>query len=147
MNNVWISSCMSILLISTTLALPILPEFESEYPVEGNNTNGTAHDLYVIRTVVYEVGILTDADNSTDSDQSYEEVDLKIFDPKHNHSGFDPLHIPLPIETNFSRIAYTDYLLPDNLKELLSANTKTITQATIAPPFAINGTTKASDSV
>ncbi|KAK4877462.1 hypothetical protein RN001_009968 [Aquatica leii] len=82
-------------------ALPMLSEVDDDYEViKVNNTNGTAHDLYVIRTIVYEVGILTDANNDTDVDESFEEIDFKFYDPKHNHSAFNLSSILMPIETN-----------------------------------------------
>ncbi|KAK5642741.1 hypothetical protein RI129_008908 [Pyrocoelia pectoralis] len=95
---------------------------------------------YVIRTVVYEVGILTDADNSTDSDESYEEVDLRFFDGKHNGSTFDLSKIPLPIERNFSEIVYSE-ILPGSFGPLVDENgTTTVLTTSNFPQFVINQT-------
>jgi len=88
------------------LALPVIPKDENNTEASSeylNETNRTAHDLYVIRTIVYEVGILTDADNDTDhSNETHEEVDLTFYDPKHNSSVIDLSKIPAPVQTNVS---------------------------------------------
>ncbi|KAF5301270.1 hypothetical protein FQR65_LT00970 [Abscondita terminalis] len=89
-------------------AFPMLPEDDGDYEIlQVNDTNGTAHDLYVIRTIVYEVGILTDADNDTDFNQSFEEINLKFFDPEHNGTTLDLSNIPPPIMTNFTGATLT----------------------------------------
>ncbi|XP_055325217.1 uncharacterized protein LOC129579296 [Sitodiplosis mosellana] len=70
---------------------------------ENATVNGTKKDLYVIKAVVYEIGILTEADeNATSSEENYshERVDLTFFDAKSNGSHFDLGQIPLPVQTN-----------------------------------------------
>jgi len=81
----------------------------SEEIIEPDNItvlNGTHKDLYVIKAVVYEIGILTevaDGDNSTDDeDYSRERVDLTFFDAHSNASHFNLGDIPLPVQTNVS---------------------------------------------
>ncbi|XP_046604627.1 uncharacterized protein LOC124297530 [Neodiprion virginianus] len=63
-----------------------------------NSSNSTENDLYVIKAVVYEIGILTDADNSTnDTTERHEEVNLSFYDPPHENNGLlDLSGIPLP---------------------------------------------------
>ncbi|XP_046735416.1 uncharacterized protein LOC124404937 [Diprion similis] len=63
-----------------------------------NSSNSTENDLYVIKAVVYEIGILTDADNSTnDTTERHEEVNLSFYDPPHEKNGLlDLSGIPLP---------------------------------------------------
>jgi len=77
----------------------------SVIPLESVNSNatsnGTQKDLYVIKAVVYEIGILTEVDeNSTSDDYSHERVDLTFFDAHSNGSHFDLGEIPLPVQTN-----------------------------------------------
>lgn len=70
---------------------------------ENATVNGTKKDLYVIKAVVYEIGILTEADeNATSSEENYshERVDLTFFDAKSNGSHFDLGSIPVPVQTN-----------------------------------------------
>ncbi|XP_037045245.1 uncharacterized protein LOC119080781 [Bradysia coprophila] len=81
----------------------------SEEIIENDNVtslNGTHKDLYVIKAVVYEIGILTevaDGDNATeDEDFSRERVDLTFFDAHSNASHFNLGDIPLPVQTNVS---------------------------------------------
>jgi len=81
----------------------------SDEVIENDNitiSNGTHKDLYVIKAVVYEIGILTevaDGDNSTeDEDYSRERVDLTFFDAHSNASHFNLGNIPLPVQTNVS---------------------------------------------
>ncbi|CAK9802537.1 hypothetical protein ANTPLA_LOCUS3211 [Anthophora plagiata] len=54
-----------------------------------NITNdSTGDDLYVIKAVVYEIGILTDADNSTDdTTERQEEVKLEFYNPPNASKG------------------------------------------------------------
>lgn len=64
----------------------------------------SSKDLYVVKAVVYEIGILTDSsdeDNSTDF-ESHERVDLTFFDAHKNSSHIDLGRVPLPIQTNIS---------------------------------------------
>jgi len=86
-------------------AFPVIPETDQTeiFKEYFNDTNGTAHDLYVIRTIIYEVGILTDADNDTDySNETHEQVDLTFYDPEHNDTAINLSNIPIPVQTNFS---------------------------------------------
>ncbi|KAF2893392.1 hypothetical protein ILUMI_12786 [Ignelater luminosus] len=103
MESVFFRVSLSTLLVVHCLwALPIeqLPENITE---SLNNANGTPHDLYVIRTIVYEVGILTDAGNDTDySNETHEQVDLTFYNPDYNTSALDLSNIPIPIQTNIS---------------------------------------------
>ena len=58
----------------------------------------------MIRTVIYEVGVLTDADNDTNenSTEVSHQIDLTFFDPKFNGSDIDLTNVPLPFQTNVS---------------------------------------------
>ncbi|CAL7944129.1 unnamed protein product [Xylocopa violacea] len=55
--------------------------------------NNATHDsvdnnLYVIKTMVYEIGILTDADNTTnDTTERQEEVKLSFYNPPDDNDG------------------------------------------------------------
>ncbi|KOC61493.1 hypothetical protein WH47_05097 [Habropoda laboriosa] len=50
--------------------------------------NSVGDDLYVIKAVVYEIGILTDADNTTnDTTERQEEVKLSFYNPPNNSKG------------------------------------------------------------
>ncbi|GAB0099177.1 uncharacterized protein DMENIID0001_150230 [Sergentomyia squamirostris] len=81
----------------------------SELVSEQNTTvNGTLKDLYVIRAVVYEIGILTDVpENDTeeatnDTELINERVDLTFFNAHQNDTHLDFGSIPLPVQTNVS---------------------------------------------
>ncbi|XP_076764505.1 uncharacterized protein LOC143431563 [Xylocopa sonorina] len=54
-----------------------------------NATNDSAdNNLYVIKTMVYEIGILTDADNTTnDTTERQEEVKLSFYKPPGDDDG------------------------------------------------------------
>ncbi|XP_023176017.2 uncharacterized protein LOC111602907 [Drosophila hydei] len=66
------------------------------------NLNDTPKNLYVVKAVVYEIGILTEVgDNETDF-ESQERVDLTFYDAHTNQSHIDLGNIPLPIQTNVS---------------------------------------------
>nr|XP_022915798.1 uncharacterized protein LOC111425785 [Onthophagus taurus] len=113
-----------LVLICLTNSLPIddeniNKEINEPKPVEVTETfipvttNGSK-DVYVIKTIVYEVGILTEADNSTLNDtETHEEVNLTFFDPKHNGTTIDLSNIPVPIQTNISGVEITG-LAPAN---------------------------------
>jgi len=111
--------CLIALNLSMSLIVSSLPVLDSvnvsvtngssEEIIENDNVtslNGTHKDLYVIKAVVYEIGILTevaDGDNSTDDeDFSRERVDLTFFDAHSNASHFNLGDIPLPVQTNVS---------------------------------------------
>ncbi|KAK9710629.1 hypothetical protein QE152_g25911 [Popillia japonica] len=111
MSSIW--TFLTLIIAYTTItihALPVAKE-DLDYEVTHNvttDTNGTAKDLYVIKTIVYEVGILTDASNNTDNNtETHEQVDLTFFDPITNGSAFDLTNIPIPIETNISGVSVT----------------------------------------
>ncbi|KAM8709192.1 hypothetical protein ACLKA7_016064 [Drosophila subpalustris] len=64
------------------------------------SVNDTPKNLYVVKAVVYEIGILTEVgDNDTDF-ESQERVDLTFYDAHTNQSHIDLGNIPLPIQTN-----------------------------------------------
>ncbi|EDV96686.1 uncharacterized protein LOC6558520 [Drosophila grimshawi] len=64
--------------------------------------NDTPKNLYVVKAVVYEIGILTEVgDNDTDFEEQ-ERVDLTFFDAHSNDSFINLGNIPLPIQTNIS---------------------------------------------
>ncbi|KAI4501412.1 hypothetical protein M0802_003289 [Mischocyttarus mexicanus] len=86
----------SILIIFTYLSTKIIaiPTPTQEYPnyTTENLTalaeNTTNDDLYIIRAVVYEIGVLTDTDNSTDENpERHEEVNISIYNPPHQDNG------------------------------------------------------------
>jgi hypothetical protein len=63
-------------------------------------------DLYVIKTIVYEVGVLTDAANNTSNNtDNIEEVDLKFYNRPHNGSTIELDNIPVPIRANVSGLS------------------------------------------
>lgn len=73
--------------------------------VENNSTNGTHKDLYVIKAVVYEIGILVDSpDNDTaevgEDPVSQQQVDLTFFAHDSNDTHINLGDIPLPIATS-----------------------------------------------
>uniref|UniRef100_A0A1B0CPZ0 Uncharacterized protein n=1 Tax=Lutzomyia longipalpis TaxID=7200 RepID=A0A1B0CPZ0_LUTLO len=82
-----------------------LAELVSEHNTTGN---GTIKDLYVIRAVVYEIGILTDVPEnetytgSNDTEVINERVDLTFFNAHKNDTHLDLGSIPLPVQTNVS---------------------------------------------
>ncbi|XP_066151372.1 uncharacterized protein [Euwallacea fornicatus] len=90
---------------------------ESSEEVLQNDTS--PKDLYIIRKVVYEIGILTDATNSSDYDnRTHEQIDVSFFDPVDNGTFVDLSKIPIPVETNVSGVALTG-ILTSNLGSLL----------------------------
>ncbi|XP_072401227.1 uncharacterized protein [Diabrotica undecimpunctata] len=99
---------------------PLSPENGEIDVLEGNLTdfNNTSKDLFVIKTVVYEIGILTDIGNDTNFDnETHEQIDVSFFDPAHNGSIIDLSQIPIPIQTNVSGVSITG-LLPANFGDL-----------------------------
>lgn len=76
-----------------------------------NDTNATdeGQDLLVIKTVVYEIGILTNAsdDENDTSTETEEQVDLTFFNPETHGHEIDLSHIPIPIQTNVSGVSVT----------------------------------------
>ncbi|XP_030762449.1 uncharacterized protein LOC115887224 [Sitophilus oryzae] len=88
-------------------------EFPQEEAVETttidyNDKNDSTKDVYVIRKVVYEIGILTETDNNTNFDnKTHEQVDISFFDPADNGTFIDLSKIPIPVEANISGVAVT----------------------------------------
>ncbi|XP_012256361.2 uncharacterized protein LOC105686285 [Athalia rosae] len=88
----------------TPLGPSELPEFNQSATTvvsllnNANSSNSSANDLYVIRAVVYEIGILTDVDESTNqTTDRHEEVNLSFYDPPHKDDGLlDLSGIPIP---------------------------------------------------
>lgn len=70
---------------------------------ENNSTNGTHKDLYVIKAVVYEIGILVDSndtDEAGDDPVSDQQVDLTFFPHDSNETHINLGDIPLPVATS-----------------------------------------------
>lgn len=57
---------------------------------------------YVVKAVVYEIGILTEVGENDTDFESQERVDLTFYDAHTNQSHIDLGNIPLPIQTNVS---------------------------------------------
>ncbi|EDS39003.1 conserved hypothetical protein [Culex quinquefasciatus] len=79
--------------------------FETDESLSSNSTNGTHKDLYVIKAVVYEIGILVDEpDNDTlevgDEPISEQQVDLTFFTHNANKTHINLGDIPLPVATS-----------------------------------------------
>ncbi|XP_036338382.1 uncharacterized protein LOC118748155 [Rhagoletis pomonella] len=66
------------------------------------SVNDTPKNLYVVKAVVYEIGILTEADDNETSFESQERVDLTFYDAHSNQSHINLGDVPLPIQTNIS---------------------------------------------
>lgn len=71
-----------------------LPDLTQEYQnliSENSTVNSTDNsteigantDVYVVKAVVYEIGILTDTDNATTSESTerHEKIDISLYDP------------------------------------------------------------------
>ncbi|XP_018567714.1 uncharacterized protein LOC108908239 [Anoplophora glabripennis] len=107
------------LLLSSGISIPI----ENEENVANEDTttesgNETSQNLYVIKSVVYEIGILTDVDeDAEEGNETHEQVDLTFFDPGHNGSIIDLSNIPIPVQTNISGVSVTG-ILPANLGQI-----------------------------
>ncbi|XP_029047421.1 uncharacterized protein LOC114878140 [Osmia bicornis bicornis] len=69
--------------VSMTLSIPT-----TDYDTTTmSSNNSTGDDLYVIKAVVYEIGILTDADNTTnDTTEGQEEVKLSFYNPPNKNN-------------------------------------------------------------
>lgn len=79
--------------------------FETDESLASNSTNGTHKDLYVIKAVVYEIGILVDEpDNDTlevgDDPITEQQVDLTFFSHNANKTHINLGNIPLPVATS-----------------------------------------------
>lgn len=73
--------------------------------LENNSTNGTHKDLYVIKAIVYEIGILVDSpDNDTEDvgedPITQQQVDLTFFANDSNDTHINLGDIPLPVATS-----------------------------------------------
>ncbi|XP_030372804.1 uncharacterized protein LOC115622860 [Scaptodrosophila lebanonensis] len=96
------------MLLAVTCSLPMPDDKEGEeksaFTLEELNStlNDTPKNLYVVKAVVYEIGILTEADDNDTSFENQERVDLTFFDAHTNKSHIDLGNIPLPIQTNVS---------------------------------------------
>ncbi|XP_036338381.1 uncharacterized protein LOC118748154 [Rhagoletis pomonella] len=66
------------------------------------SVNDTPKNLYVVKAVVYEIGILTEVDDNETSFESQERVDLTFYDAHSNQSHINLGDVPLPIQTNIS---------------------------------------------
>ncbi|KAJ8985550.1 hypothetical protein NQ317_019934 [Molorchus minor] len=102
--------------VKSAFALPALSE-DYVNEDEDNSTEAApgneTQNLYIIKSVVYEIGILTDGDDEDSSNETHEQVDLSFFDPNYNGSIIDLSNIPLPIQTNVSGVAITGILPTD----------------------------------
>ncbi|XP_026670717.1 uncharacterized protein LOC113463816 [Ceratina calcarata] len=68
--------------LSSALHIPDQDSSETEaVPASTATNNSTEDDLYVIKAVVYEIGILTDADNSTNATTERQDVKLSFYKP------------------------------------------------------------------
>ncbi|XP_011183745.1 uncharacterized protein LOC105212986 [Zeugodacus cucurbitae] len=99
-------SIMVSLLSAASIALPVL---ESSRDVDNStlqeimaSVNDTPKNLYVVKAVVYEIGILTEVDDNETSFESQERVDLTFYDTHSNQSHINLGNVPLPIQTNIS---------------------------------------------
>ncbi|EAT43726.1 AAEL004826-PA [Aedes aegypti] len=77
----------------------------SNETLDNNSTNGTHKDLYVIKAVVYEIGILVDApDNDTEGigedPITEQQVDLTFFSHDANKTHINLGDIPVPVATS-----------------------------------------------
>ncbi|XP_035917171.1 uncharacterized protein LOC118514397 [Anopheles stephensi] len=96
-----------------------------------NSSQNTTKELYVIKAVVYEIGILADVpDNETlegDEPITHQQVDLSFFSHGGNDTHLNLGDIPVPIQTSVQGQVFTGIApvhvgtVPTNLSELLSA--------------------------
>ncbi|XP_053953200.1 uncharacterized protein LOC128860014 [Anastrepha ludens] len=103
--NIFVSFIISAL-FAVTLALPLL---DASSGIDNStiediyaSANDTPKNLYVVKAVVYEIGILTEADDNETSFESQERVDLTFYDAHSNQSHINLGNVPLPIQTNIS---------------------------------------------
>ncbi|KAJ8945944.1 hypothetical protein NQ318_016772 [Aromia moschata] len=103
-----------VFLSNSALTLPAQPEdVEGEETTTEAVSSNTTKNLYVIKSVVYEIGILTDGDDDDSSNETQEQVDVSFFNPDHNGSLIDLSNIPFPVQTNVSGVAVTGILPTD----------------------------------
>ncbi|XP_063698853.1 uncharacterized protein LOC134829610 [Culicoides brevitarsis] len=106
--------CIAILILfAINLSVKARPQEEIEVVEIDNATsqNGTHKELYVIRQVVYEVGVLVDVnntdsedteiDNSESSELVDDQIQLTIFGSSHNGT-LEFGDVPLPVQVNTS---------------------------------------------
>ncbi|KAI4489010.1 hypothetical protein M0804_004508 [Polistes exclamans] len=89
------------------ITIPTPTQEYSNYTTENLTAlaeNTTNDDLYIIRAVVYEIGVLTDTDNSTDENpERREEVNISIYNPPHQDNGLLDLDkVPISTENTLS---------------------------------------------
>lgn len=85
---------ISVYLLTKIIATP-LPTSTQEYQDYATDNlttisaeNSTNDDLYIIRAVVYEIGVLTDTENKTNENpERHEEVNIAFYDPPHKENG------------------------------------------------------------
>ncbi|XP_050333606.1 uncharacterized protein LOC126761469 [Bactrocera neohumeralis] len=100
------ASILVALLSTGSIALPLL---DSSSDIDNStlqemmaSVNDTPKNLYVVKAVVYEIGILTEVDDNETSFESQERVDLTFYDTHSNQSHINLGNVPLPIQTNIS---------------------------------------------
>ncbi|XP_057663776.1 uncharacterized protein LOC130898459 [Diorhabda carinulata] len=96
---------------------------------ETDNLTGSnnSSDLFVVKTIVYEIGILTDAENDTNFDnKTHEQIDVSFFDPKSNDTFIDLSNIPVPYQTNVNGVSVTGFI-PANFGNLAKNKNGTVT--------------------
>uniref|UniRef100_A0A182WBR4 Secreted protein n=1 Tax=Anopheles minimus TaxID=112268 RepID=A0A182WBR4_9DIPT len=97
-----------------------------------NNSTNTTKELYVIKAVVYEIGILADVpENETleegDEPITHQQVDLSFFSHGGNDTHLNLGDIPVPIQTSVQGQVFTGIApvhvgtVPTRLSDLLSA--------------------------
>ncbi|XP_053994532.1 uncharacterized protein LOC128894688 [Hylaeus anthracinus] len=85
-------SILVLLYISVQLSVT-LPMSDTDYSttaaiLTNNSTNDTVDDnLYVIKAVVYEIGILTDANDTNDDPTERQDVKISFYNPPSKNEG------------------------------------------------------------
>lgn len=107
-----------------------LEEAQDALLSSNSSQNGTK-ELYVIKAVVYEIGILADVpENETlegDEPITHQQVDLSFFSHGDNDTHINLGDIPVPIQTSVQGQVFTGIApvhvgaVPTNLSDLLSA--------------------------
>ncbi|KAL5292918.1 hypothetical protein ACFFRR_011593 [Megaselia abdita] len=91
-------------LVVCTNGLPLLESAEDSIETSTLRVNDShPKNLYSVKVVVYEVGVLTEIDSNETEDlepQTHERIDLTFFDDHRNESHLDLGTIPLPVQTN-----------------------------------------------
>uniref|UniRef100_A0A182PMU1 Uncharacterized protein n=1 Tax=Anopheles epiroticus TaxID=199890 RepID=A0A182PMU1_9DIPT len=97
-----------------------------------NSSSNTTKELYVIKAVVYEIGILADVPENETLDEgdepiTHQQVDLSFFSHGGNDTHVNLGDIPVPIQTSVQGQVFTGIApvhvgtVPTNLSDLLSA--------------------------